>query len=162
MDTVSTMLTAGGAVAQIGLVGLAMPVVVLVLKAILWMRRQRHWPSEQDPASIEATSGYRRCVAAAAVASGSQQSWDHTIRPVLADLVEAVIAERDPLGPDPHHTGRYLLGEELWSLVDRTVPRSHDRSRTGPGAPALARIIELLELAHEQAPSGAAPGAVNG
>jgi hypothetical protein len=97
------------------------------------------WPR---PNTVEASPSYRRYLAAAAWAGGAPRNWDHSVRPVLAELVELTMAARIPPGADPRDAVRALLGPELWSLVDRDRP-SPDTSSAGRDT--LERILDLLE-----------------
>ncbi|MDT7771539.1 MAG: hypothetical protein QOC67_463, partial [Pseudonocardiales bacterium] len=74
----------------------ALLVVAVVLVANLWMRWQRIKASRPrfEPNTVEATPAYRRYLVAAAWAGGSTRNWDHSVRPVLAELVELALAER--------------------------------------------------------------------
>ncbi|MDT7636916.1 MAG: hypothetical protein QOC83_1204 [Pseudonocardiales bacterium] len=125
----------------------ALLVVAVVLVANLWMRWQRIKASRPrfEPNTVEATPAYRRYLVAAAWAGGSTRNWDHSVRPVLAELVELALAERLPAGGDPRASAKELLGPELWALIDRDVQRSEDRSTPGAGREALLRILERVE-----------------
>jgi hypothetical protein len=127
----------------------ALLVVAVVIGANLWLRWQRirARPSKIAPNSVESSPMYRRYLVAAAWAGGSPRNWDHSVRPVLAELVELAMAERDPRRADPRSSARELLGERLWTLVDREAPRSEDRTSTGAGREALLEILNRVEKA---------------
>jgi hypothetical protein len=134
-----------------GLVAMAVGAILVVLVVIganLWLRWQRIKASRPrfEPNTVEATPVYRRYLVAAAWAGGSTRNWDHSVRPVLAELVELALADRHPTGVgDPKAEARELLGPELWALVDRDVKRSEDRSTPGAGRDALLRILDRVE-----------------
>lgn len=126
----------------------AILVVLVVIGANLWLRWQRIKASRPrfEPNTVEATPAYRRYLVAAAWAGGSTRNWDHSVRPVLAELVELALADRHPTGVgDPKAEARELLGPELWALVDRDVKRSEDRTTPGAGRDALLRILDRVE-----------------
>jgi len=125
----------------------ALLVIVVVIGANLWLRWQRIRAARPrtEPNTVEASAAYRRYLVAAAWAGGSTRNWDHSVRPVLAELVDLAMAERHPAGGDTRAAAREVLGPELWALVDRDVPRSEDRSTPGAGREALLRILERVE-----------------
>jgi hypothetical protein len=125
----------------------AMLVVLVVIGANLWLRWQRIRASRPrfEPNTVEATPAYRRYLVAAAWAGGSTRNWDHSVRPVLAELVELALADRHPASGDLKAEARALLGPELWALVDREVKRSEDRTTPGAGRDALLRILDRVE-----------------
>jgi hypothetical protein len=125
----------------------AILVVFVVIGANLWLRWQRIKASRPrfEPNTVEATPAYRRYLVAAAWAGGSTRNWDHSVRPVLAELVELALADRHSTGGDPKAEARALLGPELWALVNRDVKRSEDRTTPGAGRDALLRILDRVE-----------------
>jgi hypothetical protein len=96
------------------------------------------WPR---PNTVEASPSYRRYLAVAAWADGTPRNWDHSVRPVLAELVELTMAARVPPGADPRAAARALLGPELWALVDPDRP-SPDTS--SPSRDSLERVLDRL------------------
>jgi hypothetical protein len=104
--------------------------------------RSRGRPGWPRPNTVEASPSYRRYLAAAAWAGGSGRNWDHSVRPVLAELVELTMASRVPPGADPRAAARALLGPELWALVDPDKPGT-DTSITGRNT--LTRILDRLD-----------------
>jgi len=150
-------MAAGGIQAVSGLVGSvsglvvmgsgALLVIAVVIAANLWLRWQRFRAAapKVEPNTVEASAAYRRYLVAAAWAGGSARDWDHSVRPVLAELVDLAVAERHPAGGELRGIAHDLLGPELWALVDRDVPRSEDRSTPGAGRDAVLRILERVE-----------------
>jgi hypothetical protein len=139
-----------GSVTGLALMGCgALLVALVVAGANIWLRWQRMRASAEriDPNTIEASPMYRRYLVAAAWAGGSPRNWDHGVRPVLAELVELAMAERNPHGGDPKAATRAQLGEQLWALVDRDAPRSEDRTGAGAGRDALVEILDRVEKA---------------
>lgn len=96
-----------------------------------WWRATARTP-DVEPDTVQASPAYRRYLAAAAWSGGSARDWDHSVRPVLAELVDLADAAR-------------RLDPELWALVDPDAPRSPDRSAPGPGRDALLRILRELD-----------------
>jgi hypothetical protein len=125
----------------------ALAVASVVAGANLWLRwqRMRARPDKIAPNTVEASPMYRRYLVAAAWAGGSPRNWDHSVRPVLAELVELAMAERNPRGGDLKAATRAHLGDRLWALVDRDAPRSEDRSGAGAGREALLEILDRVE-----------------
>ena len=144
-------LASGGVVGSVtGLVVMgagALAVVAVVVVANLWLRWQRIRASTPRiaPNTVEGTPSYRRYLVAAAWAGGSARDWDHSVRPVLSELVEMAMAEQLSSGGDPRAAARERLGAQLWALVDRDAPRSEDRHAPGAGRDALLQILERME-----------------
>lgn len=134
-----------GVLVALGMCGLAVLLVVAALN--LWVRYQhsrlRREP-ESDKNAVEACPAYRRYLVAAAWSSGSVRDWDHSVRPVVGELVELAMAEHEP-GTDPGQAARTLLGEQTWRLLDRDSPRSDDRTTPGPGRATLQTILDHVE-----------------
>lgn len=139
----SCMLLLGGA-------ALALPVVLVA--ANIWLRWQRHRarPVEVGRDTVESSKTYRRYLVAAASTDGSGPSWDHSIRPVLAELVESVMVERHPGHTDLGAFGRESLGARLWEMIDRPVPRWQLRAQGCADRQALVEILEKLERSTSQ------------
>jgi len=125
----------------------ALLVIVVVIAVNLWLRWQRFRAAapKVEPNTVEASAAYRRYLVAAAWAGGSTRDWDHSVRPVLAELVDLAVAERQPAGGELRGIAQELLGPQLWALVDRDMPRSEDRSTPGAGRDAVLRILERVE-----------------
>lgn len=139
-----------GSVTGLVLMGVGAVLVALVVAAAnIWLRwqRMRGRAERVAPNTIEASPMYRRYLVAAAWAGGSPRNWDHSVRPVLAELVELAMAERNMHGGDPRTAAREQLGERLWALVDRDAPRSEDRTGAGAGRDALLEILNRVEKA---------------
>ncbi|HEY2204928.1 MAG TPA: hypothetical protein VGH99_10710 [Pseudonocardia sp.] len=137
-----------GSPAALVVMGLgALAVIGVVVGANIWLRWQkvRSRPVGVDPSSVEAAPSYRRYLAVAAWAGGSRRNWDHSVRPVLAEMVELAVQEHEPAGGDAREASLRLLGPELWELVDRDAPRSHDYDAPGPGRQTLLQILERVE-----------------
>ena len=126
----------------------ALFVAAVVVASNVWLRwqRLRNATEQINPNTIEGSQMYRRYLVAAAWAGGSPRNWDHSVRPVLSELVELALAERHGHGGDPKAAMREHLGE-LWVLVDRDAPRSEDRSGPGAGRDALLEILNRVEKA---------------
>jgi hypothetical protein len=122
-------------------------VAIVVVVVNLWLRwqRTRTRPARIMPNTVEASPTYRRYLVAAAWAGGSQRNWDHSVRPVLAELVELAVAEAKPQHGDLKAAVREQLGDRLWPLVDRDVPRSEDRVGPSAGRAALLEILDKVE-----------------
>ena len=76
----------------------------------------------------------------------SQWHYDHGIRPLLARLLQSVLAERHRVDAvaDPARARR-LVGDEIWPLVDPARPPSFDSQAPGADLRTLARIVDRLE-----------------
>jgi hypothetical protein len=148
---VTTVLADGsviGSPASLGLMALAGVLVAAVVVVVnVWLRwqRSRSRPAKIEPNTVEASPIYRRYLVAAAWAGGSPRNWDHSVRPVLAELVELAVAARSPQHGDVNEIVREKLGDDLWALVDRGAPRSEDRQGSGAGRAALLEILNRVE-----------------
>ena len=120
---------------------------VALVKVNVWVRQRQasSGPKKLAETTVEASPTYRRCLVAAAWAGGSQRDWDHSVRPLLAEVVEVAVAERHSVGNDPAALAREFLGDQLWSLVDLDAPRSDDRSHPGAGRQTLVEILNRVE-----------------
>lgn len=128
----------------IGMVILTLTLLVTVLNLWPRLRSVPDLPDWAEQNSISSSRGYRRCLAAAAMADGSLRDWDYGVRPLLGELVEQAVLESSP-GADPRSAGRELLGDQLWRLVDRESRNSESRVAPGPGSDILVEIIHRLE-----------------
>lgn len=136
-----------GSVAGLVVMGCgALFVALVVAGANLWLRWQRirSRPQKIEPNTVESSTFYRRYLVAAAWAGGSTRNWDHSVRPVLSELVELSMAQRLASDEDLKAAARERLAE-LWPLVDRNSPRSDDQSTPGAGREALLQILDRLE-----------------
>jgi hypothetical protein len=129
------------------MIGAAVLMAAVIGLTRYWVRRQRDRALREpaDPNTVEYSQSYRRCVATAAWSGGSMRSWDHRVRPLLADLVDVTFADRH--GSHALDAAREHLGDELWSLVDRNAERARDDLARAPGRRALEVIIGRLEEA---------------
>ncbi|HEY1967205.1 MAG TPA: hypothetical protein VGH89_04620 [Pseudonocardia sp.] len=137
-----------GSVTGLAIMGGGAGAVAIVVVAVnLWLRyqRSRTRPSKIMPNTVEASPSYRRYLVAAAWAGGSPRNWDHSVRPVLAELVELAVAEAQPQHSDLKAAVRERLGDQLWVLVDRDAPRSEDREGPSAGRAALLEILDRVE-----------------
>ena len=132
---------------MLGMTGAGIAMGGVIGGSRMWLRWQRSNARMRPVSSntVEASQSYRRYVAAAAWSGGSRRSWNHGVRPVLADLVDATFA--DSYGADATAAARAHLGEDLWSLVDRHADRALNDSTSAPSRLDLARIIRKLEEA---------------
>jgi hypothetical protein len=79
-------------------------------------------------------------------ATVSQRHFDHGIRPRLARLLDARLAERHGVtAAGQPERARELAGEDLWPLIDPARPLSEDSNTPGVSLAQLARIVARLE-----------------
>jgi hypothetical protein len=99
--------------------------------------------AEVGPADFPA---YRNITAELTWAGTSRRHYDHGLRPLLARLVTARLAERHGLDAarQPERAAA-ILGEDVWPLVDPSRPASNDRDAPGVSLTALTRIVTKLE-----------------
>jgi hypothetical protein len=76
----------------------------------------------------------------------SQWHYDHGIRPLFGRLLESRLAEhhRVDLARDPARA-RDLVGEDIWPLVDPSLPPSFNSKAAGADLRTLTRIVDRLE-----------------
>ena len=76
----------------------------------------------------------------------SQWHYDHGLRPLLSRLFESVLAERHrvDLTADPERA-RSVVGDDIWPLIDPSLPPSFDSRASGPDLRTLTRIVDRLE-----------------
>jgi hypothetical protein len=76
----------------------------------------------------------------------SQWHYDHGLRPLLSRLFESVLAERHrvDLTADPERA-RSVVGDDIWPLIDPSVPPSFDSRAPGTDLRTLTRIVDRLE-----------------
>jgi hypothetical protein len=149
------LLDAGYAAGKVA--GLALAGTALALVGILTARTAI--PSGRKKARAEAEK--RRADAAASQAdfpafleissdvtwaTVSQRHFDHGIRPRLARLLDARLAERHGItvAGQPERA-RELAGEDLWPLIDPARPLSENSNSPGVSLVKLARIVTRLE-----------------
>lgn len=141
----SSLVGSPASLALMALAGVLVAVVVVAVNVWLRWQRTRSRPAKIEPNTVEASPIYRRYLVAAAWAGGSPRNWDHSVRPVLAELVELAVAARTPQHGDVSDAVREKLGDDLWALVDRGAPRSEDREGPGAGRAALLEILNRVE-----------------
>jgi hypothetical protein len=101
-----------------------------------------------EPAAIQATDfpGYSRISSGLSWAGSSRRHYDRIARPMLSRLLGAALEERHRLDLSRHpDAARHLVGEDLWPLLDPSVPPSDDSSAPGVDLATLARIADRLE-----------------
>jgi hypothetical protein len=146
---VSTYLVAGTA-------GLVISCTVIALLALLTARaavpgqvgpartvREGKSQAEAGPADFPA---YRNITAELTWAGASQRHYDHGLRPLLARLVTARLAERhglDAVSQSERAAG--VVGEDVWPQVDPSRRASDDRDAPGLSLADLTRIVTRLE-----------------
>lgn len=89
---------------------------------------------------------YRAIVSDLSWAESSRRHYDRVTRPMLSRLLGARLAQRHRLDlatrPDE---ARRLVGEELWPLVDPSLPASEDSNAPGTDLRTVARVVDRLE-----------------
>jgi hypothetical protein len=89
---------------------------------------------------------YRRIVSDLGWASTSRRHYDHGVRPLLARLLAARLAERYRVDARARpEQARALIGADLWPLVDPSAPPSNDSDAPGVSLTTLARVVSRLE-----------------
>ncbi len=110
-----------------------------------WTRlRRRHRPlAEVRSADFPA---YAKISSDLGWAPVSQWHYDHGIRPLFGRLLESRLAEhhRVDLARDPARA-RDLVGEDIWPLVDPSLPPSFNSKAAGADLRTLTRIVDRLE-----------------
>jgi hypothetical protein len=88
---------------------------------------------------------YRRIEEALVWAPVSARHFDHAVRPLLARLLAAVLAERHgvDMATDPA-TARRAIGADLWPLVDPARPVSDSTRDAGVPLPVVLRFLDRL------------------
>jgi hypothetical protein len=108
---------------------------------IVWRDR-----SPAPEASRSDFPGYRKICADLGWSELSRRHYDHGVRPLLARLVAARLAER--YGVDAAvrpEQAKALIGEDLWPLADPSAPPSQDSDAPGVSLATVARVISRLE-----------------
>jgi hypothetical protein len=101
------------------------------------------------PAPVEAAdfAVFRKISTDLGWAGVSRWHYDHGLRPLLTRLAESA-AERRLAGAGRDAAGaRWLIGEDLWPLVDPGQPPSADSRSRGPDLRTLNRLVDRLEWA---------------
>jgi hypothetical protein len=105
--------------------------------------RKDHRPGDSSEAGFPV---YRKITSDLSWADASPRHYDHGLRPRLAGLLDARLAQRYGLdaaaGPE---RARELVGEELWPLLDMSRPPSNDSRAPGVSMATVDRIVTRLE-----------------
>jgi hypothetical protein len=109
-----------------------------------------------DPAA--AYPAYRRIRSDLMWAATSGRSFDGSVRPLLARLARAALADRQrvDLDADPA-AARDLLGPALWPLVDPAARLPDALDRVGVDRRTIARVVDRLEALNLEALNREAP-----
>jgi hypothetical protein len=139
------------------LAGLALAGTVLALVGILTARtavpsgrKKARAQAERHHADVEASQAdfpaFLEISSDVTWATVSQRHFDHGIRPRLARLLDARLAERHGVtaAAQPERA-RELAGEDLWPLIDPARPLSEDSNSPGISLARLTRIVTRLE-----------------
>lgn len=88
---------------------------------------------------------YRRIEEALVWAPVSARHFDHAVRPLLARLLAAVLAERHgvDMAIDPA-AARRAIGSDLWPLIDPARPVSDSTRDAGVPLPVVLRFLDRL------------------
>jgi hypothetical protein len=153
---VAAVLLAEGYLAA-GPAGFVIAGTVLALAAIVFARAMMPHV-EQPPASAvrkdhrSADSGeadfpvYRKITSDLSWADASPRHYDHGLRPRLAALLDARLAQRYGLDAAGRpERARELVGAELWPLLDMSRPASNDSHAPGVSMATVDRIVTRLE-----------------
>jgi hypothetical protein len=77
--------------------------------------------------------------------AGREFDLHYRVRPVVREIVSALLEQRGARLDPGSDAVRELLGEELWELVSPERKPPPDRLAPGPGLAALRRTVERLE-----------------
>jgi len=140
-----------------GPAGFVVAGTVLALAAILFARALMPRGEQPPPSTVrkDRRSGdggeadfpvYRKITSDLSWANASPRHYDHGLRPRLARLLDARLAQRHGLDaaarPD---RARELVGAELWPLLDMSRPPSNDSRAPGVSMATVDRIVTTLE-----------------
>lgn len=105
--------------------------------------RKDHRPGGSSEADFPA---YRKITSDLSWADASPRHYDHGLRPRLARLLDARLAQRHGLNAagEPERA-RDLVGAELWPLLDMSRPPSNDSRAPGVSMATVDRIVTRLE-----------------
>jgi hypothetical protein len=140
-------------------VSAALVVALLLLRAQLprgpRSRRRQRRPVPFLNAEFPA---YRRIEDTLFWAPVSARHFDHAVRPLLARLLAAVLAERHgvDMATNPAQA-RAAIGDDLWPLVDPERPVSDDTRAPGVPLPVVLRFLDRLEALGGETWSGPVP-----
>ena len=153
---VAAVLLAEGYLAA-GPAGFVIAGTVLALVAILFARammprgdqrppsavRKDHRPGESSEADFPV---YRKITSDLSWADASPRHYDYGLRPRLAGLLDARLAQRYGLDAAAQpERARELVGAELWPLLDMSRPPSNDSRAPGVSMATVDRIVTRLE-----------------
>jgi hypothetical protein len=109
---------------------------------------QRIRPRHAAPAAVRPSDfpSYAKISSDLGWAPVSKWHYDHGLRPLLSRLFESVLAEghRVDLTADPERA-RSVVGDDIWPLIDPSVPPSIDSRAPGTDLRTLTRIVDRLE-----------------
>lgn len=88
---------------------------------------------------------YRRISSNVSWSEVSRRDYDHLVRPLLTRLLYALSADRDIAGRLTPEQAREIVGEELWPLIDISVPPADDSRAPGVDLTTVGRIVTRLE-----------------
>jgi hypothetical protein len=140
-----------------GPAGFVVAGTVLALVAILFARATMPRGEQRPPRTVRKDHGsgdsseadfpvYRKITSDLSWANSSPRHYDHGLRPRLAGLLDARLAQRYGLDaaarPD---RARELVGAELWPLLDMSRPPSNDSRAPGVSMATVDRIVTRLE-----------------
>jgi len=95
---------------------------------------------------VRAFRTYRKIAGDLGWAGVSRRHYDHGVRPLLARLLAAALAERHGIDVTREpQSARRLVGADLWPLIDPAQPFSNDDRAPGVDRATLIRIVERLE-----------------
>jgi hypothetical protein len=153
---VAAVLLAEGYLAA-GPAGFVVAGTVLALVAILLTRVMMPQGEQRPPGAVRkdhqsGDSGeadfpaYRKITSDLSWADGSPRHYDHGLRPRLAGLLDARLAQRYGLDAAAQpERARELVGAELWPLLDMSRPPSNDSRAPGVSMATVDRIVTRLE-----------------
>jgi hypothetical protein len=105
--------------------------------------RKDHRVEESSEANF---SVYRKITSDLSWANASPRHYDHGLRPRLAGLLDARLAQRYGLDAATRpERARELVGAELWPLLDMSRPPSNDSRAPGVSMATVDRIVTRLE-----------------
>lgn len=89
---------------------------------------------------------YRKIATELGWAGVSRRHYDHSVRPLLARLLAAALADRHriDMAREPGRA-RLLVGADLWPLIDPAQLASNDDLAPGVDRAALSRVVDRLE-----------------
>jgi hypothetical protein len=140
-----------------GPAGFVVAGTVLALVAIVFARAMMPRDEQPPPTAVRKDRragdsseadfpAYRKITSDLSWANASPRHYDHGLRPRLAGLLDARLAQRYGLDaavrPD---RARELVGAELWPLLDMSRAASNDSRAPGVSMATVDRIVTRLE-----------------